>query len=98
MGTILKMDRDKKQGLCSRNFCPRDEAIPQSDRHHSLFFWLGFLNIFFPGFGTIVAGCVEEHKQDWVIFGFVHLFASFFFIGWIWSIIWGVMMMSKNQP
>jgi hypothetical protein len=49
------------------------------------------LNIFFPGIGTMVLGClVPKNGCMWVCIGFAQFFLAMFIIGWVWAIIVGV--------
>ena len=49
----------------------------------------GILNFLLYGFGTIIAGAADNNMAD-VIIGVLQLVLPF--IGWIWSILWGVLM------
>lgn len=49
----------------------------------------GILNCFLFGIGTIVAGALDGSLAD-VIIGILQLVLPF--VGWIWSIVWGVIM------
>ena len=50
---------------------------------------LGIVNCFFFGIGTIIAGFMANDLAD-VLIGFGQLFIPF--LGWIWSIMWGILM------
>ena len=57
---------------------------------------LGILNCFFFGVGTIIGGFMSNDLAD-VLIGVGQLFIPF--VGWIWSIVWGVLMITgKNSP
>jgi hypothetical protein len=55
------------------------------------------LNIFLPGFGTIVMGCVGNNAGGWICIGICQLFLAFLIIGWIWSIITGLMCLKYSR-
>ena len=50
---------------------------------------LGIVNCFFFGIGTIIAGIMENNLPD-VAIGVGQLCIPF--VGWIWSIVWGLKM------
>ncbi|KAL0483513.1 hypothetical protein AKO1_014553 [Acrasis kona] len=57
------------------------------------------LNIIFPGIGTIVAAILtdSDEKRKWnLIFGVLQILLSFLLIGWLWSILWGVIIYYRN--
>jgi hypothetical protein len=58
-------------------------------------------NIIWPGCGTICSACESVGgKCDWtqVIIGLLQSFTVFlFFLGWIWSIWWGVLIYQKAK-
>ncbi len=56
------------------------------------------LNILLPGIGTIVAGVVAKGNlaRD-IIIGLLQFFTSGIIIGWIWSIVWGVLIFKKSS-
>jgi len=59
------------------------------------------LNIFFPGIGTMVCGCVGRNANPcgWFMIGFLQIILIFCLIGWIWSIITGIQVMHRsNEP
>jgi len=59
------------------------------------------LNIFFPGVGTIVCGCVGRNSNvvAWFFIGILQLVLIFCLIGWIWAIITGIQVLQRaNQP
>jgi len=49
----------------------------------------GIVNCIFFGIGTIIAGAIDKSKSD-VVIGLLQLFVPL--VGWIWSIIWGILM------
>ena len=49
----------------------------------------GILNFFLFGVGTIIAGCLDKDKVD-ILIGVIQLLLPL--VGWIWSIIWGILM------
>ncbi|KAF0984193.1 hypothetical protein FDP41_007370 [Naegleria fowleri] len=57
------------------------------------------LNIFLPGVGTLVAGCVTSKKKKvkfCIIFGLLQMLLSVVLIGWLWSIFWGVFIYKRS--
>ena len=50
---------------------------------------LMIVNIFAPGLGTIIYGCLAKRTGRNVVLGLLQGFLSLFFIGWIWAIIHG---------
>ena len=55
------------------------------------------LNIFLPGIGTIVMGCVGNNSASWICIGICQMFLVFLVIGWIWAIITGIMCVSYSR-
>ncbi|KAI3632884.1 hypothetical protein MIR68_008959 [Amoeboaphelidium protococcarum] len=53
---------------------------------------LGILNLVFFGIGTIIAGVVNNSLAD-VVIGILQLLIPF--VGWVWSVIWGVLMIGS---
>ena len=56
------------------------------------------LNVFLPGVGTIIASLFAKpcsKSQAWI--GLCQLLMSTFIIGWIWSVIWGLMIISASS-
>ena len=49
----------------------------------------GIVNFIFFGVGTIIAGAMDGSMTD-VVIGLLQLLVPL--VGWIWSIIWGVLM------
>jgi len=54
---------------------------------------LGIVNLIFFGIGTLIAGALGGNLAD-VVIGVLQL--VLFFVGWIWSIVWGVLMIVRN--
>lgn len=54
---------------------------------------LGVINILLWGIGTIIGGLLDNKVAD-IIIGLLQLFVPF--IGWIWAIIWGVLMIIRG--
>ena len=55
------------------------------------------LNIFFPGVGTMVIGCISGTEvAGWICMGLLQLLLAFIIIGWIWAIFTGVMILSVS--
>jgi hypothetical protein len=57
------------------------------------------INIFLPGIGTIIAGiqCERRRRRNFnIICGILQLLLAIILIGWIWSIIWGILIYKRN--
>ncbi|VWU53174.1 conserved protein, unknown function [Hepatocystis sp. ex Piliocolobus tephrosceles] len=67
--------------------------VPDSG-NHSLNIILGVVNLFFFGIGLIVLGVVYNNVDD-IILGILQLFLPV--IGWIWAIIWGILIIIRNS-
>lgn len=52
----------------------------------------GILNCFLFGIGTIIAGALSNSLAD-VVIGILQLVIPF--VGWVWSVIWGILMIMK---
>lgn len=51
------------------------------------------LNIFVPGVGSMLSGCLDTHVNGMAIFfGFVQLISCWLIIGWMWSIYQGYLI------
>jgi hypothetical protein len=60
-------------------------------------FYYGVLNFIIPGLGTILGSFKEHYERKngkQILVGILQFFLSFLFIGWIWSVIWGMIMLS----
>ena len=55
------------------------------------------INIFLPGVGTIVMCFLGGFKPNTLLVGLLQFFTAFLIIGWIWSIWWGVICLSKSK-
>ena len=58
------------------------------------------LNIFFPGWGTVIAGVLTqeaEKKTPAIIVGILQFILAYFLIGWFWSIWWGFKIYQASQ-
>ena len=58
------------------------------------------LNIFLPGWGTILNGIMGPTIDAIeIVIGVIQLFTAFCIIGWIWSMVWGVLIfLKKKEP
>ncbi len=45
------------------------------------------------GVGVIIAGVVEEKTAD-IVIGILQLLVPF--LGWLWAVIWGILMMIRS--
>jgi hypothetical protein len=55
------------------------------------------LNILFPGLGTMIMGCMSDSPGSWICIGLLQFFLCFIIIGWIWSIVTGVMCVQNTK-
>ncbi|CDF32743.1 unnamed protein product [Chondrus crispus] len=70
---------------------PKLDALPQEMSMIIL-----AINVFFPGVGTMIAGCMgTKNNCSTITVGILQLLLSVFLIGWIWAIIWSVMLYKK---
>ena len=54
------------------------------------------LNVFIPGIGTIVMGCVGKPiSKTQIVIGIIQFLCAFYILGWIWAIAWGGLVMWK---
>eukprot|EP00389_Voromonas_pontica_P002660 GDKH01003952.1.p1 GENE.GDKH01003952.1~~GDKH01003952.1.p1 ORF type:complete len:91 (+),score=9.26 GDKH01003952.1:28-273(+) len=52
---------------------------------------LGIVNILLPGFGVIIAGAMASDNVD-IVLGLFQFLFTFIILGWIWAVVWGVLM------
>ena len=56
------------------------------------------LNFFIPGTGTVLCGCLAD-PNAWskmhMGIGVTQMLTSFYIIGWVWSIYWGILIVMK---
>lgn len=55
------------------------------------------LNILIPGLGTMIVGCLSDSPGSWACIGLLQFFLCFIIIGWIWSIVTGVMCIQSTK-
>lgn len=55
------------------------------------------INIFLPGWGTIIMAFLDGFKLKTLIVGILQFFTCFLIIGWIWSIWWGILCLQKAK-
>ncbi len=56
------------------------------------------LNIFFPGVGTILLSCIGgTFNKEHIIVGLLQLISAICVIGWIWSVLWGIILLMKSS-
>jgi hypothetical protein len=71
-----------------------DDRIPVVSKLCALIILL--LNIFLPGWGTIVLGIISPHHTSFfILIGFLQFILTGIIIGWVWSIITGVKVWIK---
>ncbi|CXI02013.1 conserved Plasmodium protein, unknown function [Plasmodium berghei] len=71
----------------------RNMEVPENG-NSSINVMLGVINIFFFGFGMIAIGILNKDPDDLII-GILQLFVPL--VGWIWSILWGILIIIKNS-
>ena len=54
------------------------------------------LNIFLPGFGTILNACLGVRVLPGLIYGFLQILLTPILIGWVWSIIYGIKIVQRS--
>ena len=55
------------------------------------------LNIFFPGIGTMCLFCLYEFKTEYLVVGLIQLITAVCIVGWVWSVLWGVILVAKSK-
>eukprot|EP00347_Sterkiella_histriomuscorum_P017463 403349270 len=48
------------------------------------------LNIFLPGFGTMLNACMGVHVAQGLLYGLLQILLAPLLIGWVWSIVYGI--------
>jgi hypothetical protein len=73
-----------------------DDSFFKPPRIDVFSFYFGVLNFIVPGLGTILGSFEENNRKNGkqIIVGIIQFSLSFLFVGWIWSIIWGIIMLS----
>jgi hypothetical protein len=57
------------------------------------------LNIFFPGLGSVIMGCISPGAEGFICIGILQFFlVPLFLIGWVWSIITGLNALKYARP
>ena len=59
------------------------------------------LNLFVPGLGTIVAGCVAKGDPaiNNIFVGLLQLVLTpFFLLGWFWALVLSIQIIGKSKP
>ena len=57
------------------------------------------LCILLGGIGTIIVGAIDDRgndKKSIIILGVIQFLLSFILIGWIWALIWGIMVFVRS--
>jgi hypothetical protein len=79
-----------------------DDVVPNVHLKKYAYTFL-ILNIIFPGLGTLCAGIIQLKASKvpgiskklgiWtVVFAVLQLLLAVFLIGWIWSLVWGILI------
>ena len=70
-------------------------SVPSMDKTMALVMLI--INIFFPGFGTIIGALVGKTSEVGlqIVIGIIQLLTAWLLIGWIWAIWWGIIMVQK---
>ncbi len=56
------------------------------------------INVIFPGVGTMLLSCIGgEFKKEHLFVGLIQMVLAICVIGWIWSILWGVLLLLKSN-
>ncbi len=56
------------------------------------------INCIFPGIGTMLLSCIGgQFKKEHLIVGLLQMVLAICVIGWIWSILWGVILIMKSN-
>ena len=58
------------------------------------------LCILLGGLGTIIVGAIDDrgnNKKNIIILGVIQLVLSFILVGWIWAVIWGIMVFVRSD-
>ncbi|SCL98312.1 conserved protein, unknown function [Plasmodium chabaudi chabaudi] len=71
----------------------RNMEVPENG-NSSINVMLGVVNIFFFGFGMIAIGILNKDPDDLII-GILQLLVPL--VGWIWAILWGILIVIKNS-
>lgn len=87
---IMASDEQEAKGVLQRVKQKTQELdVPIVEPTGALQFVLGLLNCFIFGLGVIIAGLINGDSAD-VVIGLLQLLLPF--IGWIWGLLWGVLM------
>ena len=54
------------------------------------------MNVFFPGTGSLIAAGNMEDIRTFV-FGILQMLLTLILIGWLWSIIWGILIFVRSE-
>jgi hypothetical protein len=49
-----------------------------------------FINMFFPGIGTMIIGCFSQAPGYFICIGFLQSILAIILIGWIWALVTSV--------
>ncbi len=56
------------------------------------------VNVFFPGIGTMIIGCVSGQNVGlWICIGLLQILLAWIIIGWVWAIFTGIMILSASK-
>jgi hypothetical protein len=57
------------------------------------------LCILLGGLGTIIVGAIDDrgnNKMNIILLGVIQLVLTFILVGWIWAVIWGIMVFVRS--
>lgn len=57
------------------------------------------LCILLGGLGTIIVGAIDDrgnNKTNIILLGVIQLVLTFIFVGWVWAVIWGIMVFVRS--
>lgn len=86
----MATDEQEAKGVLQRVKQKTQELdVPIVEPTGALQFVLGLLNCFVFGVGVLIAGLINGDSAD-VVIGLLQLLLPF--VGWIWGLLWGVLM------
>lgn len=70
----------------------KNSDVPTS-QNKVLYIILGIINLIFFGIGMIIIGIIEGNCAN-ILIGLLQLILPL--IGWIWAVVWGVLIITRN--